>query len=34
VVNGSQANMESLGNVAKSMAVMNAQEAFGDFEKA
>jgi hypothetical protein len=34
VVNGSQAAMEPLGNVAKRRAVMDRQEAFGDFKKA
>jgi hypothetical protein len=34
VVDGSQTDMKPIGNVAKGVAMMNAQEAFGDFEKA
>lgn len=34
VVDGSQADMEPLGKVTKGMAMMNAQEACRDFEKA
>ena len=34
VLDGSQAKMEPIGDVAERVALMNAQEAFGDFEKA